>query len=241
MLVYTAQKHDIKYQKNNNNRDKWVKEFFNNRKFLMKWSNYKYDLSAQSQAKRTSAYQKQYGFKYKCNIGHNVIIQQHHYINAIIDIGRNCHIRENSDIDYTGNLILGNNVDISEGTKILTHNHSTGMDKSDLDKGCILTPLTIQDNVWIGVRAIIMPGVNEIGRGAIISADSYVNAKIPPYAIVMGNPAKIVGFKKTPEEILEYEKKRYEEKERLPLDLLEKNYEKYFLSRWKEIKQWSKL
>lgn len=231
----------LKYQKKNNFRDKWVKDFFDNRKFLQKWSKYIYDLSAKLQEKRTIAYQKQYGFKYKCPIGYNVIIQQHHYVNAIIDIGMNCHIRENSDIDYTGNLIIGNNVDISEGTKILTHNHSIGMDKSDLDKGCILTPLTIHDNVWIGARAIIMPGVKEIGRGAIISADSFVNSKIPPYAIVMGNPAKIVGFKKGPEEIIEYEKTHYEEKDRISPDIIYSNYDKYFRKRWKEIKQWCKL
>jgi len=116
-----------------------------------------------------------------------------------------------------------------------------GLDESNLDKGCILTPLVIQDFVWIGARAIIMPGVKEIGRYAMISADSFVNTKIPPYAIVMGNPAKIIGFMKTPEEILEYEKKRFEEKDRIPAEIIYGNYDKYFRSRWKEIKQWSKI
>lgn len=49
----------------------------------------------------------------------------------------------------------------------------------------------IHDGVWIGMRAIIMPGV-EIGEGAVIGAGSVVTKNIPPYAIVAGNPAKIV-------------------------------------------------
>ncbi len=230
-----------KYQEKNTKRDKWVKEFFDNYKFLNKWSSFKYEQSASLQAKRRAAYKKQYGLGENCFVGYGVIFHRHHYVDSKIETGKDCLIAEHVNIDYTGGLFLGNKVSISEGAKILTHNHSTGFDKSNLDKGCILTPLTIHNNVWIGARAIIMPGVNEIGRGAIISADSYINTKIPPYAIVMGNPAKIVGFNKTPEEIVEFENNHYEEKDRLPLDLLKKNYEKYFLSRWKEIRQWSKL
>jgi hypothetical protein len=63
-----------------------------------------------------------------------------------------------------------------------------------------------------------------------------VHKKVPPYAIVMGNPGKIIGFRLTPEEIIEYEQKNYPESERLSIDLLQSNYDKYFRKRWKEIK-----
>ena len=231
----------LKYQKENDFRDQWVKDFFDNRKFLQKWSVFKYDLSAELQEKRAMAYQKHYSLKHKCAIGYNVIIQRHHYVNAIFKMGKKCHIRENSDIDYTGNLLMGNNVEISEGVKILTHNHSTGLEKIGLDKGCILTPLVLHDRVWIGTRAIIMPGVKEIGRCAIVSAESYVHTKVPPYSIVLGNPAKVVGFRMPLEDILEYEKTNYEEKDRIPEDVLSNNYDKYYRSRWKEMKQWCRL
>jgi hypothetical protein len=52
---------------------------------------------------------------------------------------------------------------------------------------------------------------------------------------VVGNPAKVVGFTFSPEEIIEHEKALYSEKERLPLELLEKNYNKYYKKRLKEI------
>lgn len=241
LAVETRKEICLKYQEKNTKRDHWVKEFFDNYKFLNKWSSFKYERSASLQAKRRAAYKKQYGLGENCFVGYDVILHKHHYVDSKIVTGKNCGFSEHVNIDFTGGLYLGNKVWLSEGAKVLTHNHSTGMDNSDLDKGCILTPLTLHDNVWIGARAIIMPGVKEIGRGAIISADSFVNSRIPPYAIVMGNPAKIVGFKRSPGEILEYEKEHYEEKDRIPANDIHTNYDKYFRSRWKEIKQWSKL
>ncbi len=231
----------MKYQEENTKRDLWVKAFFDNYKFLNKWSNFKYERSASLQSKRCAAYKMQYGLGEKCFIGYHVIFHKHHYVEAKIQTGKNCYIAEETNIDYTGGLILGDKVSISEGVKILTHNHSTSLKEKGLDKGCVLTSLIIHDRAWIGTRAVIMPGVKEIGRGAIISADSYVHTKVPPYAIVLGNPAKVVGFRMPLEDILEYERANYEEKDRIPTEVLNSNYEKYFRNRWKEIKQWCRM
>ena len=57
-------------------------------------------------------------------------------------------------------------------------------------------PVIIEDDVWIGARAIILPGVI-IGRGAVVGAGSVVTKDIPPYAVVCGNPAKILKYRKT--------------------------------------------
>lgn len=231
----------LKYQEKNTKRDKWVKEFFDNYKFLHKWSSFKYEKSATLQAKRRAAYKKQYGLGDNCFIGYGVILHKHHYVDAKIVTGNNCLIAEETNIDFTGGVVMGNKVSISEGVKILTHNHSTGLEEKGLDKGCIITSLVIHDRVWIGTRAVIMPGVREIGRCAIISADSYVHTKVPPYSIVLGNPAKVVGFRMPIDDILEYEKANYMESERISIEVLTNNYDKYFRSRWKEIKQWCKI
>ena len=98
----------------------------------------------------------------------------------------------------------------------------------------------ISDHVRILARALIVSGVS-IGRGAIIGAGAVVRNDIPPYAIVAGNPAKIVGFLATPEEIISYEKNNYTEGERVDESVLENNYKKYFLSRLKEIKDITRL
>lgn len=57
------------------------------------------------------------------------------------------------------------------------------------------TPLIIGNDVWIGHNAIIMPNVNLISDGAVVAAGAVVNKNIPPYAIVVGNPARIVRYR----------------------------------------------
>ena len=225
----------------NKKKDEWLDLHFSDWNFLCKYTGLEWQKTPDRINKRKEAYRLHYGLGENVSVQNGVTIICEHYSIGKILCGKNVHFARNVDIDYTGDLSIGNNVFFSEGVKVLTHNHSTGFDKSNLEKGCIITPVSIQDNVWIGARAIIMPGVKEIGRGAVISADSFVNSKIPPYAIVMGNPAKIIGFKKSPEEILEYEKEHYDEKDRIPADIIIGNYDKYFRSRWKDIKQWIKL
>lgn len=231
----------LKYQEKNTKRDKWVKEFFDNYKFLNKWSCFKFERSARLQAKRRAAYRKQYGLGENCFVGYDVILHKHHFSDSTIVTGKNCLLAEHVDIDYTGGLTMGNKVSISEGAKILTHNHSLDYSSFGDDKGCELAPLVIQDSVWIGAKAVILPGVKEIGRGAMISSSSCVRSKVLPYAIMMGNPARLVGFRFLPKVIVEIEKSRYSELERIPLDLLERNYQKYYKDRIKEIKEFVKL
>jgi acetyltransferase-like isoleucine patch superfamily enzyme len=52
-------------------------------------------------------------------------------------------------------------------------------------------PVTLEDNVWIGFDAVILPGVT-IGRGAIVGCKTIVRESIPPYAVVVGDPARII-------------------------------------------------
>ena len=59
-----------------------------------------------------------------------------------------------------------------------------------LSKGKII----VEDDVWIGMNAIILSGV-KIGKGAVIGAGSVVSKDIPPYAIAVGNPCKVVKYR----------------------------------------------
>ena len=79
-------------------------------------------------------------------------------------------------------------------------------------------------------------GKIHIGRGALLNTGCVPMTNVPPYAIVIGNPGKVIGFTKTPEEVIEFEKEVYPPEERLSLELLESNYRKFFLSRISEIK-----
>ena len=71
----------------------------------------------------------------------------------------------------------------------------------------------------------------------MISTSAVVKRQVPPYAIVMGNPARVVGFRYPPAMIAEFEEENYSEKERIPLAVLEENYKKYYLDKLQEIKQ----
>lgn len=104
-------------------------------------------------------------------------------------IGVNAFIR--------GPLKIGNDVMMGPDVMILTRNHR--FDQVDIpmnqQKGAIIKPVLISNDVWIGARSIILPGVI-IGTGAIIAAGSVVTKEVPDYAIVGGNPAKIIKFRK---------------------------------------------
>lgn len=62
----------------------------------------------------------------------------------------------------------------------------------------------IEDDVWIGTRAIILAGVT-IGRGAVVAAGAVVTKSVPPYAIVAGNPARLIRMRWNEQEIAEHE------------------------------------
>ena len=100
--------------------------------------------------------------------------------------------------------------------------------------------VVVEEECWIGARCTLLSGAS-VGRGSVIGSNSVVRGIVPPYTVMVGNPAKVVGFRFTPEEVIEHEKVIYEELERLPLELLERNYEKYFINRAKDISAFLKI
>ena len=77
--------------------------------------------------------------------------------------------------------------------------------------------LEIGDDVWVGHNATILPGCNAIGRGAIIGAGSLVTRDVPPYAIVVGAPAKVIRMRFEPDMIAAIEASRWWEMSRAEL------------------------
>ncbi len=146
-------------------------------------------------------------------------------------------IKKNSGAAVGLLAITGNHMSIvGKNLKQITDRLKDEMDTNhEMDKDII-----VEEDVWIAARVTLLSGAH-LGRGCEVGAGSVVRGKIPPYAIVIGNPCKIVGFRFTPEEIVEHEIIQYKESERLPFELLQKNYEKYFLNKIKEIKQFTKL
>lgn len=153
---------------------------------------------------------------------------------AVVQIGENCGF-SGTTICCSSSVLIQNNVRCGANSIISdSDGHGDDFRSSEPKK------ITIEEHAWIGNDSMILKGVT-IGRYAMVGAGSVVRNSIPPYAVTLGNPAKVVGFSKTPEDIIEYEKSLYPEGKRLPLELLEKNYEKYFLNRIKEIKEYLRL
>lgn len=111
-------------------------------------------------------------------------------------LGTNCWIGGLSNISAgKAGITLGNNVVLSSYIILMTDAHDyKGSNALPFDQHVISSPILIEDNVWIGISSIILPGV-KIGEGAIIGAGAVISKSIPKCAIVAGNPAKIVGYR----------------------------------------------
>jgi acetyltransferase-like isoleucine patch superfamily enzyme len=106
-------------------------------------------------------------------------------------VGRNSVINAKCRLDNRGKITIGENVSISQEVVILTADHD--VDTADFAGRSL--PVFIQDYVWIGTRAVILPGVT-IGKGALIAAGALVTRDVIPYAIVAGVPAKVIKMRR---------------------------------------------
>jgi acetyltransferase-like isoleucine patch superfamily enzyme len=114
-------------------------------------------------------------------------------------IGSNCEIAQGVFITAGGGVRLGDWVGIGPDAKIWSVNHRfSDPDTPWILQGWDYKEVIIEDDVWVGANAFVMPGVH-VGKGAIISACTVVSKSVPPYAVMSGNPGRVVGWRKKPE------------------------------------------
>lgn len=106
----------------------------------------------------------------------------------LISIGDHTHINRGCILDGRGTLAIGNNVSVSYNVSLLTGSH----DCQDPRFPGRYLPITIGDNVWIGANATVLNNVT-IGEGAVVAAGAVVTKNVPPYTIVGGVPARVIG------------------------------------------------
>ena len=121
---------------------------------------------------------------------------------------------------------------ISRDVTIVTNNHrsTVGIPQCLLGASHIndtSRDITIGEDVWVGTNATILSG-GDLGRGCIVGACSVVTKPVPPYALVVGSPAKIVGVKFTIDQIMEHEQALYPPTERMSREELEQLFTKYY-------------
>lgn len=148
----------------------------------------------------------------RLNPHNETIVGERYFPMEVVSVGKASYGMLNIQSLYVTaaeKLIIGNYVSIAPGvTFLLGVNHQTEtvstfplysklVQRSPVDaisKG----PIVVSDEVWIGTDAKIFSGIT-IGKGAIIAAGAIVTKDVPPYAIVGGNPAKIIRYKFAPE------------------------------------------
>ncbi len=110
---------------------------------------------------------------------------------AGVVIGEDSVIGDNAFLDGRAKLVIGDHVDIASQVLIYNSEHDLESDTFS----AIEQPVTIEDYVFVGPRAIILPGVR-IGKGAVVAAGAVVTKDVEPFKIVAGIPAKVIGERK---------------------------------------------
>lgn len=113
------------------------------------------------------------------------------YDSRNIIIGRDTIIGENAVLDGREAISIGDHVDIASEVMIYNAQHDVHDEYFAAEK----KPVSIQDYVFIGPRAIILPGVT-LGKGAVVGAGAVVTKSVPAGAIVGGVPASVIGERK---------------------------------------------
>ena len=127
--------------------------------------------------------------------GTNINIEKGACFGSDVSLGDNSGIGIRAQVE--DNVFIGSNVMMGPDCMLFTRNHKF----SDLTIPMCQQgfsdrkEVVIEDDVWIGARVIILPGVR-VGKGSIIGAGAVVTKDVPPYSIVGGNPAKVIKMRK---------------------------------------------
>lgn len=132
-------------------------------------------------------------------LGERVLIQDSVVINANrgeVSLGDRSWLGPFCLVYGNGGVHIGSDVLVAGHTTINTVSHAS--DRCDIpinDQPVLTDPVVIEDDVWIGLNAVILQGVT-IGRGCIVGAGAVVNKSLPPWSIAVGVPARVIGRRK---------------------------------------------
>lgn len=110
---------------------------------------------------------------------------------ALFRAGNHVFIGRGTIFDLVGEISVGEGTLIAPGCFITDHNHETRADKPILHQPCEYRSVSIGSDVWIGAKAVILPGVR-IGDGAVVAAGAVVTHDVEPMSIVGGVPARLI-------------------------------------------------
>jgi len=138
-----------------------------------------------------------FNIAFYAKIGKKTVIKEYTEIDNSCDIGkygfigRNCHITKTKIGNYCS---LANNISIGQGEHDLKRISTSSLFYDYPYAQLTQEKCYIGHDVWIGVDAIILRGVT-LGNGVVVGSNSVVTKNIPPYAVVVGSPAKIIKYR----------------------------------------------
>lgn len=126
------------------------------------------------------------------SIGRKSVVESFSCINnAMGDVVIGDHTRVGLHNTIIGPVSIGNHVNLAQGITVTALNHNFADPQRRIDEqGVSTAQVTIDDDVWIGANAVVLPGVH-IGRHAVVAAGSVVNRDVPAGSLVAGVPATI--------------------------------------------------
>ena len=112
--------------------------------------------------------------------------------NAVGDVMIGDHTRIGLHNTIIGPVEIGSHVNLAQGITVTALNHNFDDTQKRIDEqGVSTNPVTIEDDVWVGANAVILPGVT-IGNHCVVAAGAVVTKDVPPHSLVAGVPAKVI-------------------------------------------------
>ena len=129
----------------------------------------------------------------KFSLGDYSVIESFACINnAVGDVMIGDHTRVGLHNTIIGPVIIGNHVNLAQGITVTALNHNFDDSNKRIDEqGVSTSAVIIEDDIWIGANAVILPGVT-IGHHSVVAAGAVVTKDVPPHSLVVGVPAKII-------------------------------------------------
>lgn len=129
----------------------------------------------------------------KFSLGDYSVIESYACINnAVGDVMIGDHTRIGLHNTIIGPVTIGSHVNLAQGITITALNHNFENSKKRIDEqGVSTSAVVIEDDIWIGANAVILPGVT-IGHHSVVAAGAVVTKDVPPHSLVAGVPAKVI-------------------------------------------------
>lgn len=129
----------------------------------------------------------------KFSLGDYSVIESFACINnAVGDVMIGDHTRIGLHNTIIGPVLIGSHVNLAQGITVTALNHNfEDFEKRIDEQGVSTSTVIIEDDIWIGANAVVLPGVT-IGHHSVVAAGAVVTKDVPPHSLVAGVPAKII-------------------------------------------------